>query len=154
MNDVWPIVHSERDALIDDLAGLDARQWLQQSLCEKWTVHDVVAHLIDSARTTRVGFVAGLARARFNFDRQNERGIQRERGTSPTRTLQRFRQLAVRTSTPPAHLDSRLVEQIVHGEDIGPEVASRALSLLLAVSGRRAALADLDGPGTALLIKV
>ena len=29
----------------------------------------------------------------------------------------------------------------------GPEVRGPALSLLLAVSGRRAALADLDGPG-------
>ncbi|HLR97276.1 MAG TPA: maleylpyruvate isomerase family mycothiol-dependent enzyme [Jiangellaceae bacterium] len=118
MTDVWPIVHAERAALIADLEGLDNTQWEQPSLCEDWTVHDVVAHLVDTARTTRLGFVVGLARARFDFDRQNTRGVQRERGASPQETLARLRQVAARRSTPPAPLDSRIVEEIVHGEDI------------------------------------
>lgn len=118
MNDVWPIVHAERVSLIGDLAGLDARHWGQQSLCERWSVHDVLAHLVDSARTTRLGFLAGFATARFDFDRQNERGVRRERKGSPAQTLERFRGVASRTSAPPAHPDSRLVEGIVHGEDI------------------------------------
>lgn len=33
----------------------------------------------------------------------------------------------------------------------GPEVSGTALSLLLAVSGRRVALDDLDGPGVEVL---
>ena len=199
MGDVWPIVHAERAALIADLEHLDAAQWEEQSLCEGWTVHDVAAHLVDTARTTRLGFVAGLARARFDFHRQNARGVQRHRGASPQETLEQLRRVASRRSTPPAPLDSRLVEQVVHGEDIrrplgithsypqeavlrslrlqartsaafggarelvsgvrltatdadvaigeGPDVTGPALSLLLAVSGRRVALADLDGPG-------
>ncbi|MEU4683009.1 maleylpyruvate isomerase family mycothiol-dependent enzyme [Streptomyces xinghaiensis] len=118
VRDVWPIVHAERAALIHDLEGLDDKQWEQPSLCEGWTVHDVVAHLVDSARATRLGFVAGLARARFDFHRQNAHGMARERGASPLETLARLRRVASRTSTPPAPLDSRIVEQIVHGEDI------------------------------------
>ena len=74
-NDVWPIVHAERAALIDDLARLDDDSWEHQSLCADWTVHDVVAHLIDTALTTRMGFLMGLARAWFDFDRQNARGV-------------------------------------------------------------------------------
>lgn len=116
--DVWTIVHAERAALIHDLEGLDDEQWERPSLCAGWTVHDVVAHLVDSARTTRLGFVAGLVRARFDFDRQNAHGVTRERGASPGETLARLRQVATRTSIPPAPLDSRLVEEIVHGEDI------------------------------------
>ncbi|WP_211900126.1 maleylpyruvate isomerase family mycothiol-dependent enzyme [Saccharopolyspora erythraea] len=115
-DDVWSMVHLERAALIDDLAHLDDEQWGKPSLCEGWTVHDVAAHLVDTARTTRLGFVAGLIRAWFDFDRQNARGVERERGTSPT--LKRLRQVASRRSTPPAPLDSRLVEEVVHGEDI------------------------------------
>jgi uncharacterized protein (TIGR03083 family) len=115
---VWPLVHAERAALIEDLARLDDRQWEQPSLCEGWTVHDVVAHLVHSARTTRLGFIAELVRVRFDFDLQNTRGMERERGRTPRETLERFRQVALRTSTPPAPLDSRLVEEIVHGEDI------------------------------------
>ncbi|MFB7758638.1 maleylpyruvate isomerase family mycothiol-dependent enzyme, partial [Streptomyces sp. NPDC056121] len=168
-----------------------------------WTVHDVLAHLVDTARTTRLGFVKDMALARFDFNRQNTRGVERERRSAPQETLERFRQVASRTSTPPAPLDSRLVEEIVHGEDIrrplgltrtyptqavvrslrlqtrtpasfggakelvtrvqlstpdadltigtGPEVNGPALSLLLAVMGRRVALDDLHGPGVATL---
>ncbi|MFD3662970.1 maleylpyruvate isomerase family mycothiol-dependent enzyme [Streptomyces sp. NPDC058659] len=197
------MVHAERAALIEDLARLDDRQWEQPSLCDGWTVHDVVAHLVDTYRTTRLGFVLGLARARFDFDRQNSAGVARERGTTPQETLERLRRVAARTSTPPAPLDSRLVEEVVHGEDIrrplgltrtyppesvarslrlqtrtpasfggakelmtrvrltatdadltvgtGPEASGPALSLLLAVSGRRVALGDLTGPGVATL---
>ncbi len=102
-------------------------------------MHDVVAHLVDTAKTTRVGFVWGLARAGFDFDRQNERGVRRERGASPEETMRRWRAVATRTSTPPAPLDSRLVEAVVHGEDIRrplglvraypPEAVTRALHL-------------------------
>ncbi len=203
MGDVWPMVHAERASLIRDLEGLDDARWDVPSLCEGWTVHDVVAHLTDSARTTRLSFVVGLARAWFDFDRQNARGLQRQRGASPQETLERLRRVAPRTSTPPAPLESRLVEEIVHGEDVrrplglahsyprgavvrslglqartprsfggaketvarirltavdaevsigvGPEVRGPALSLLLAVCGRRAALDDLTGPGVAVL---
>ncbi|WP_207943383.1 maleylpyruvate isomerase family mycothiol-dependent enzyme [Actinomadura sp. KC345] len=202
-DDVWPMVHTERAALIDDLVHLDDEQWGKPSLCEGWTVHDVAAHLVDTARATRLGFVAGLVRARFDFDRQNARGMERRRGASPRETLERLRLGASRRSTPPAPLDSRLVEEVVHGEDIrrpvgltrtypqeavlrslrlqartpaafggakelmvrarltatdadlsigdGPEVSGPALSLLLAICGRRAALEDLDGPGVARL---
>ena len=116
--DVWPMVHGERAALIDDLSHLDDEQWREPSLCEGWTVHDVAAHLVGTARTTRLGFVVGLVRARFDFHRQNARGVERERGASPQETLERLRQVASRRSTPPAPLDSRLVEEVVHGEDI------------------------------------
>ena len=163
----------------------------------------MAAHPVDTARTTRLGFVVGLARARFDFDLQNARGVQRHRGTSPQETLERLRRVASRTSTPPAPIDSRLVEEVVHGEDIrrplglartypqeavvrslrlqartpssfggakelvagirltaadthesigdGPEVSGPTLSLLLAISGRRAATDDLEGPGVAVL---
>lgn len=112
------MVHAERAALITDLEGLDDQRWQAPSLCAGWSVHDVAAHLVDTARTTRLGFVVGLARARFDFDRQNARGVERARGASPQETLARLRQVASRRSTPPAPLDSRLVEEVVHGEDI------------------------------------
>lgn len=118
MGEVWPMVHAERAALVGDLERLDHQQWERPSLCAGWTVHDVAAHLVDTARTTRLGFLAGLARARFDFDLQNARGVERWRGPTPQETLERLRAVVGRTSTPPAPLDSRLVEEVVHGEDI------------------------------------
>ena len=96
MGDVWPIVHAERAALINHLENLDDARWEEQSLCGGWTVHDVAAHLVDTARTTRLGFVVGLARARFDFHRQNARGVQRHRGASPQETMERLRRVASR----------------------------------------------------------
>ncbi|MER5889477.1 maleylpyruvate isomerase family mycothiol-dependent enzyme [Streptomyces sp. NPDC001941] len=200
---VWALVHAERAVLIDDLGRLGEDAWRTPSLCDGWTVHDVAAHLVDTAKTTRTGFVLALALARFDFDRQNAAGVARERGATPARTLEGLRRVAHRTSTPPAPLDSRLVEEVVHGEDVrrplglrrayprevveralrhqtrtpaafggakellgrvrltaadtglvlgsGPAVTGPALSLLLAVSGRRAALEDLSGPGVGVL---
>jgi len=116
--DVWALVHAERAALIDDLEHLDDHRWEVASLCGEWTVHDVVAHLVDSARTTRLGFLVDLARARFDFDRYNARGVERERGALPQETLEQLRRVASRTSSPPAPIDTRLVEEVVHGEDI------------------------------------
>jgi uncharacterized protein (TIGR03083 family) len=203
-NDVWPLVCAERHALIDDLAGLDDAQWAHPSLCEGWTVHDVVAHLVDVALTTPLGFAIGITRARFDFDRQNADGLERARGATPQDTLERLRDVAMRTTAPPAPFDTRIVEEVVHGEDIrrvvglrrdypdkavarsllqqarmpasfggakelvarvrltasdldlsvgeGPEVSGPALALLLAVTGRRIALDELDGPGLATLL--
>ncbi|WP_102141858.1 maleylpyruvate isomerase family mycothiol-dependent enzyme [Mycobacterium hubeiense] len=203
-NDVWPLVHAERRALIADLERLDDAQWATPSLCDGWRVRDVVAHLVDVAMTTRIGFMVDMVRAGMDFDRQNARGLQRARGASPQETLARLRRVAPRTSTPPAPLDTRLVEEVVHGEDIrrplgltrtypveavvrslhqqarmsasfggakelvarvrlcatdadlsigeGPEVRGPALALLLAVSGRRVALDELDGPGVGALL--
>lgn len=118
MGDVWPLVHAERAALVADLAGVGDERWDAPSPCDGWSVHDVVAHLVDTARTTRLGFVVGLARAGFDFDRQNARGVRRERGATPRETRERLARVAARTSTPPAPLDTRLVEEVVHGEDV------------------------------------
>lgn len=117
-NDIWPLVHAERAALITDLEGLADDEWEQPSRCPGWSVHDVVAHLIDVAESTRSGFAIDMARARFDFDRQNERGVARSRQATPAQTLHRLKRAAPRTTTPLAPLGTRIVEEVVHGEDI------------------------------------
>ncbi len=42
------MVHRERAALADDLAALRDAQWDAASLCEGWSVRDVVAHMTGS----------------------------------------------------------------------------------------------------------
>lgn len=116
VNDVWTLVHAERRALIEDLTDLTRAQWEQASLCAGWAVRDVAAHLVNNAKATRWGVVRDMARARFDFDRQTAAGVERERGATPAETLARLRDVVQRTSTPPASLDSRLVEEVVHGE--------------------------------------
>lgn len=115
---VWAAVHEERRALSADLAELPPERWAEASLCPGWDVHDVVAHLIDSAKTTRIGFVRRLIAARFDFDRDNAIGVARERRATPAETLAAFDRIIPETKTPPAAPATRLVEAVVHGEDI------------------------------------
>ncbi|MGI5216378.1 maleylpyruvate isomerase family mycothiol-dependent enzyme [Nocardia sp. CA-290969] len=67
---------------------------------------------------TEFGFCWEFARAGFDFDRFTADGVERERGVQPAETLARLRAVLDRTVSPPAPADSRLVEMIVHGEDI------------------------------------
>lgn len=115
---IWQVVHAERRRLVVDLADLSDEQWWLPSLCPGWDVHDVLAHLVDTARTGRLSFVRDLVAARGDFDRANERGIRRVKQRDPQGTLAALRDAAGLTRTPPAHLATRLVEAIVHGEDV------------------------------------
>ncbi|MEP7765787.1 maleylpyruvate isomerase family mycothiol-dependent enzyme [Sanguibacter sp. 25GB23B1] len=116
--EIWQTVHAERRRLSDDLSGLQDEQWLTPSLCPGWDVHDVVAHLVDTAKTGRLSFVRDLLAARMDFDRANERGIAREKRQDPGATLEALRAAADLERTPPANLATRLVEALVHGEDV------------------------------------
>lgn len=115
---VWPVVHQERRALIQDLEPLEPAQWQTPSLCSGWDVHDVLAHVIDTAKTTRLNFIHRMIAARMDFDRDNAIGVQREKTGTPENTIARLRAVLSRTSGPPASLATRLVEAFVHGEDI------------------------------------
>lgn len=115
---VWAAVHEERRALSADLSHVTAERWAENSLCPGWDIHDVVAHLVDSAKTTRLSFIRRLVMARFDFDRDNAAGIARERRASPAQTLAAFDRIVMETKTPPAPPATRLVEAVVHGEDV------------------------------------
>jgi uncharacterized protein (TIGR03083 family) len=114
----WQPVHEERRALAEDLALLTDRQWDTPSLCGEWDVHDVVAHLAGSADTTRRSFWTALIRSRFDFDRANAREVAAYRGATPAETLEHFRATITSTTTPPGPFITRLLEIVVHGEDI------------------------------------
>lgn len=116
--ETWQTVHAERRRLAADLSSVRADQWSAPSLCPGWDVHDVLAHLVDAARTTRLSFLRDLLGARLDFDRANENGISRHKDRDPRRTLAAFEAATHMTRTPPAALATRLVEAIVHGEDI------------------------------------
>ncbi len=112
------MVHTERRALVEDLENLTAAEWDISSLCPGWSVHDVAAHLVDSAKTTRLGFVRRMIAARFDFDRDNQTGLRREKRTHPGDMLAAMRAASELTCTPPAAIATRLVEAFVHGQDI------------------------------------
>ncbi len=63
---------AERRDLADLLGTLTAEQWNAPSLCEGWTVRDVVAHLISYEELGYPGIAGTLVRAGFRPGRMNE----------------------------------------------------------------------------------
>lgn len=202
MPDVWSTIHAERRALAHDLQHLDPALWATPSLCDGWSVRDVLAHMTATARMTPPQFFLKMLRAGFSFTRMQASDIARELGTTPNETLSRFESQITSSSHPPGPTDSWLGETLVHAEDIrrplhiahsyptgaavqvanfykrsnlligaknrvaglrlratdadwrhgdGPEVAGPIMSLVLAMTGRRAGLDALSGDGVALL---
>ncbi|MFC4002821.1 maleylpyruvate isomerase family mycothiol-dependent enzyme [Prauserella oleivorans] len=115
---LWAAIHTERARLADDLAGLTDEQWARQSLCGRWTVEEVLAHLTAAASTTRLRWIRSVLAARFDFDLHNERRLREHRGATPGETLARFRAVVTSTTAASGHTPAWLGEVVVHGEDI------------------------------------
>ncbi|WP_298585274.1 maleylpyruvate isomerase family mycothiol-dependent enzyme [uncultured Kocuria sp.] len=116
--DLWAAVHAERARLAEDLACLDDAQWAEPSLCGRWTVEDVVAHLTAAASIGRLRWLRSVLGARFDFDRHNQRRLEEHRGATPAETLQRFRAVVGNTVAPSKDTAAWLGEVVVHGQDI------------------------------------
>lgn len=115
---VWGLAHAERAALADDLADLDESQWARQSLCGRWTVQEVVAHLTAAASTGRLRWLVSAVGARFDFDKHNDRRLAEHRGTTAAETLARFRAVINCTTAPFGPTAAWLGEVLVHAQDI------------------------------------
>ena len=115
---VWALVHAERAALAEDLAALDDAQWAHPSLCERWVIEDVVAHLTAAASLGPLRWFASVLGARFDFDLHNDRRLAEYRGATPAETLGRFRSIVTSTASAPGPTAAWLGEVVVHAQDI------------------------------------
>jgi len=115
---IWPLVHAERAALAADLADLTDQRWATPSLCDRFTVREVLAHLTAGASLNPVRWMTGVLRCRFDFDRQVAMRLAEQLGPTPAETLARFRRAMTSTTKPPLPVLAMLGETIVHGEDI------------------------------------
>ncbi len=115
---VWPSIHAERQALAQDLAALTAAQWATPSLCSGWTVHQVLAHQVATAKMTPGAFLTKFAGAGFSFTKFTDKQVAIEAAGGPAATLAAFRAVETATSSPPGPKDSWLGEALVHSEDI------------------------------------
>jgi uncharacterized protein (TIGR03083 family) len=114
----WSLIHAERAALAADLAELTEERWATRSLCDLFTVREVLAHLTAGASLNPVRWMAGVIRCRFDFDRQVAMRLAEHMGATPAETLARFRRVITSTTKAPVPIVAMLGETIVHGEDI------------------------------------
>lgn len=126
---LWSAAHAERAALAEDLDELNDAQWTQPSLCGRWTIDEVVAHLTAAASIGPLRWVASVLGARFDFDLHNDRRLAEHRGATPAETLERFRRVVTSTTSTFGPVEAWLGEVVVHAQDI-----RRPLGLLRAPS--------------------
>jgi len=117
-SDVWPTIHGERKALAADLDGITDHEWDTPSLCDGWTVRDVLAHMTAATKLNAPKFLGRLIGSGFSFERVQSKGIAAQRGDSPADTLARFKAQIDSTGRPPGPVETMLGETIVHSEDI------------------------------------
>lgn len=115
---VWAAVHTERRALVEDLTDLTDLQWETPSLCQGWAVRDVVAHLAATATLTRRGFIRELASSGLSTQRIVDRQITRARAHDAAASLAALHAAAHEVASPPRPVITRVVEILVHAEDI------------------------------------
>jgi uncharacterized protein (TIGR03083 family) len=119
MLSVRELARLERADFAEMLAELTPEQWTERSLCEGWTVRDVVAHTIAYLGQSRVRLLINIFRARGNIDRLNAAGL-REYAEAESAQLVELMRRAVEPSGVGALYGARvaLVECLIHQQDI------------------------------------
>lgn len=194
------MARAERADLADFLATLSPQDWAAPSLCSKWSVKDVVAHVISYEELGTLGLLKRFTKGRIV--RANQVGVDEFAGLGAEKLLEFLRDhLQPRGLTAGFGGMIALVDGTIHHQDIrraldrprsvpadrlervlglvpgnprlgagrrirglrlrandidwahgnGPEVTGPGEALLMAMSGRPAALPDLDGPGLSTL---
>lgn len=198
--DLMTMARAERADFAEFLATLTPQDWEAPSLCTKWTVKDVVAHVISYEELGTLGLLKRFAKGWIV--RANQVGVDEFASLSPQQLLEFLRDhLQPRGLTAGFGGMIALVDGTIHHQDIrrtlgrprvvpaerlervlglvpgnprlgagrrirglrlrandidwthgrGPEVTGPGEALLMAMSGRPAALADLDGAGLGTL---
>jgi len=118
-DDLMPMIAAERRAFGDVLAGLAEPDWDAPSLCARWRVREVVAHMTMPFRYSPPRFLAELARSRGNFSRMSDRVARRDAEAPIGTLLDGWRTNVDNGWKPPGGgLPGALTHDVVHGLDI------------------------------------
>jgi uncharacterized protein (TIGR03083 family) len=117
--DTWGRFDAEREALCNDLAGLEAGQWDTQSLCTEWKVRHVVAHLLTESDMKLGAALMGSLKNGMDPMRYIARMALAVGTASPESLLTRLRATVGTRKTPPfAKPSAMLVDTVCHSGDI------------------------------------
>ncbi len=112
-------IRTERLALIDYLETLDPEEWATPSLCDRWTVQDVAAHLASAPALTVAGTLLEAVRAGFLPNKFTADSARRWSRRGPEAILAQLRENAANGATPPGVPEvAALVDAVVHALDI------------------------------------
>jgi uncharacterized protein (TIGR03083 family) len=117
MADIWTQIRMEREALRDLLSTLTDEQWQTESLCERWSIHDLVAHIVDSNERQMGPMALGLLRCGLSIDRYNQHKVDRIGAVSNKTLAARYAATVDLQMKLPIPTQFVLAEQLVHNQD-------------------------------------
>lgn len=116
---MWPSTLEARRSLISTFENLEGDQWEVESLCDGWTVREVLAHLVLAARPPGRRYVSAVLKARGNFDAANHRLAIEDGRRPPAELLSQYRQVADHRFAPPGWPAAAPLSDIVlHSLDV------------------------------------
>jgi len=131
--DLWKLIHEERDRVGDMLGTLSDADMETASLCDGWRVRDVISHMVETQLMTPPKFIGRFAGSGFRFSAFSNNGIAKHASQTPAELVAEYRATAPRTTGPPGPKLTMLTEAVIHGEDIarptGRTVASPPAAL-------------------------
>ena len=118
--DLMPAIAAERQDLADLLSNLPEQAWDAPTLCERWRVRELVAHLTMPFRYSGARFLAELARSGGRFDAMADRCARRDAARIPAEgLLAALRDNVTNPWKPPGGgLTGALTHDVVHGLDM------------------------------------
>lgn len=116
--DTWNLIKTERLATADAFGELSDEEWDAPSLCDGWRNRDTLAHVVATAELTTGGFLGGLVKNGFSFNKMVTNDIKRVGADEPAQLIDRLRTAAGGTNHPPGPVPAMLMEIVVHGEDV------------------------------------
>jgi uncharacterized protein (TIGR03083 family) len=119
MTTVQSLAHAERAEFADLLDGLTSQQWSAPSLCDGWSVQNVVAHTIAYLQQSRTRLLSNMIRSRWNIDQLNARGLHDYADVAPEQLIKLMRE-GVEPAGAGALYGGRvaLIECLIHQQDI------------------------------------
>lgn len=113
------IVEAERNDLADFLETLAPQQWAAQSLCEGWTVSDVVAHVVSYDAVGAAELTRRFVQGRFMLNRINGVSLNQHREREPEQLVAMLREhVTPRGLTAAFGGRIALVDTLMHHQDI------------------------------------
>ena len=119
MTDLQPWVAPTLEGLADLFAAADAETWDAPSLCEKWQVRHVVAHVTMPARLTAEQFGAEMAAAGGDFAVLSDTVAARDGALPPGALLAALRSPVLHAWQPPGGgAAGALSHAVIHSLDV------------------------------------
>lgn len=118
--DIWRAVDAERRNLLQLLEQLSPSQWRHDSLCDRWQVRDVVAHVTLSTQANVGRILLNLLRARGSVDRMVcDTAIRHAAANTDLKLIGEMRgTIGSRFTAVGTTATDRLMDLLVHGQDI------------------------------------